>query len=178
MIKYNFNAVIQAWLNADPQDRDLAQGATMLLQLDSNKIRFNNIMRNPAKYADVIESELRRHYEERINRPSEEQKEAIRKEARELLEQHTSLKDGNTAKQFKAGKRADHESLPEDIRKLYERNQELRYSMQQLHLQIRTLIKSKKDCAPQDLKDLCALLKRDDEEYRRNWNDYDSYARE
>ena len=70
MIKYNFNAVIKAWLDAAPEDRNLALGATILLQLDGNKIRHNNIMRNLGRNAGLIESELRRHYELRVNRPS------------------------------------------------------------------------------------------------------------
>lgn len=72
MIKYNFNAVIKAWLDAAPEDRNLAHGATILLQLDGNKIRHNNIMRNLERNAGLIESELRRHYEQRVNRPSED----------------------------------------------------------------------------------------------------------
>lgn len=54
MIKYNFNAVIKAWLDAAPEDRNLAHGATILLQLDGNKIRHNNIMRNLGRNAGLI----------------------------------------------------------------------------------------------------------------------------
>ncbi len=107
MIKYNFNAVIKAWLDAAPEDRNLAHGATILLQLDGNKIRHNNIMRNLERNAGLIESELRRHYELRVNRPSEEDKEKIRKEAKDLLSEKFSHKSGNTAAAFKAGRRAD-----------------------------------------------------------------------
>ena len=35
MIKYNFNAVIKAWLDAAPEDRNLAHGATILLMFFS-----------------------------------------------------------------------------------------------------------------------------------------------
>lgn len=176
MIKYNFTAVIQAWLDAAPEDRDLRQGAMLLLQLDQNRIRYNSIMRDPQRNADLLESELRRHFELRKDRPSEEQKAQIRRDARELLKEHTSLKEDNPATNFRAGKRADHDALPAEIRALYEKNLELRHAMQQYHLQIRTLLKSKKDCAPQDLKDLCALLRDADKKYRDNWKQYDSYS--
>lgn len=174
MINYNFTAVIQSWLDADPQDRDYAAGATILLQLDGNKIRYNNIIRNPTRYADILEAELRRHFDQRNNRPSEQQKQIIRNEAKKVIK--SLFTEQSKAKQFKAGKRADHDSLPEDIKALYEKNTELRYKMQQLHLQIRTLIKSKKDCAPADLKDSCDLLKKYDIEYRKNWNSYDNFS--
>ena len=113
-----------------------------------------------------------------MNRPSEEDKEKIRKEAKDLLSGKFSHKSGNTAAAFKAGRRADHDTLPEEIQSLYRKNLELRHSMQQLHLQIRNLLKSRKDCAPQDLKDLCALLKKQDTEYRLNWKKYDDYGKE
>ena len=176
MINYNFTAVIQAWLDAAPEDRDLRHGAMLLLQLDQNRIRYNNIMRDPQRHEKMLESELRRHFEQRAAIPTEEQKEAIRKEARELLEEHTSLKEDNPAAQFRAGKRADHDALPAEIRALYEKNLELRHAMQQYHLQIRTLLKSKKDCAPEDLRDLCSLLRDADKKYRANWKQYDSYS--
>lgn len=178
MIKYNFTAVIKQWLDAKPADRDIAAGALILLRLDGNRIRYDNALRNPQRYAEQIETELRAHYERRENAPSEEEKKRIREQAKKLLAEKTSLKSNNPANEFKAGKRADHDSLPEDIRELYAENLELRHSMQQYHLQIRTLLKSKRECAPEDLRDLCQLMKKADQKYHDNWMKYDNFGKE
>ena len=178
MIKENFNAVIRHWLDSHPDDRDYAEGAMILLRIDRNRIRYNTVIRNPKRYAAQIEADLRAIYEKRINAPTEEEKQKIRDDARQLLAQHDELKKNNPASEFKAGKRGDHDSLPEYIQKIYSDNLELRRSMQQYHLQIRQLLKSKRDCAPEDLRDLCALIKKADVKYHDNWKAYDAYGKE
>ena len=177
MITENFNTVIRNWLEAHPDDRDIRQGALLLLKLDGNRIRYRNIIRNPQRYADLVYTELSELYRKRISRPSEQQKEQIRQQARKILKAKSFLADGNQTKEFKNGKRGDHDSLPPEIQKLYEDNLELRHRMQQYHLQIRTLLRSKRDCAPDDLRDLCELLKKTDLTYHDNWKAYDNYGR-
>ncbi len=176
MIKYNFTAVIKQWLDRDPEDRDPVQGAITLLQIDGNRVRFDNIMRNPQRYIKFLETELRRYYDQILNTPSEEEKQKIRSDARKLLAEQTSLKSDNPASIFRAGKRPDHDSLPENIQQIYVNNLDIRRRMQQYHLQIRMLLKSKRDCAPEDIRDLCELLKKEDIAYHRNWNTYDTFG--
>lgn len=178
MIKENFNAVIRHWLDSAEEDRDYAEGAMLLLRIDRNRIRYNMVIRNPAKYAGQIESELRKHYEDRINRPSEAEKLKIREDAKRLLADHDKLRKNNPANGFKSGKRGDHDSLPAEIQQLYVDNLDLRRALQQYHLQMRTLIKSKRECAPEDLKDICALIKKTDVKYHENWKAYDNYGKE
>ena len=177
-LNINFNAVIKAWLDAAPEDRDLEQGARILLQLTRNTIRYNSMIRNPAAHADVIEQELRAHLQRRESTPTPEEAVRIRAEAKAAIKEIFTLKENNPAKEFKAGKRPDHDSLPDDIKQLYVDNLEIRHRMQQYHLEIRTLIRSKKDCAPADLRDLVKLLKNADVQYHDNWEKYDHYGRQ
>lgn len=177
MIKENFNAVIRQWLDAHPDDRDYAEGAMILLRIDRNRIKYNTVIRNPKRYAEQIEKDLRAIYEKRMNTPSEEEKQKIRDNARRIIAEHDSFKQSNPASEFKSGKRGDHDSLPEDIQKLYTENLELRRAMQQYHLQLRQLIKSKRDCAPEDIRDLCSLIKKADVKYHDNWKAYDAFGK-
>ena len=178
MIKENFNAVIRHWLDSAEEDRNYAEGAMLLLRIDRNRIRYNMVIRNPAKYAKQIEAELRKHYEDRLNRPSEEEKQKIREDAKQLLTEHDKLTKTNPASEFKGGKRADHDSLPAEIQQLYVDNLDLRRALQQYHLQLRVLMKSKRECAPEDLRDICALIKKTDVKYHDNWKAYDNYGKD
>ena len=51
---------IQDWLNAMPEQQDIVKGATMLLQLNRNKVLYNNIVRNPVKLKGKLVYELKK----------------------------------------------------------------------------------------------------------------------
>ena len=79
------------------------------------------------------------------------------------------------AEQFRAGRRADHDSLPAEIQALYVENASLMQKMRELHLQLRHLSEQQSSCPDSDrypfLKELIELDKR----YHRNWLQYDQY---
>ena len=168
----NFNSVIRDWLKADPQDRDPAQGAMLLLQIDRNRVFYSAALANPAKYMPQIESRLREHLARRESIPSKQEAQALAKEADQILAPSSEIR------QIKGGKRPDHDSLPPAIQKLYVDNLELRHRMQQYHLQIRTLLSSEAECSREDIRDLVRLLRDTDVKYLRNWKTYDEYGKE
>lgn len=79
-------------------------------------------------------------------------------------------------KQFKAGKRLDHDSLPVEIQTLYIENGNIIHKMRELHLQLRELSKENATCPDSErypfLKELIAL----DKTYHKNWQIYDSWT--
>lgn len=79
-------------------------------------------------------------------------------------------------KQFKAGKRLDHDSLPVEIQALYIENGNIIHKMRELHLQLRQLSKENAACPDSErypfLKELIAL----DKTYHKNWQIYDSWT--
>lgn len=79
-------------------------------------------------------------------------------------------------KQFKAGKRLDHDSLPVEIQSLYIKNGNIIHKMRELHLQLRELSKENATCPDSErypfLKELIAL----DKTYHKNWQIYDSWT--
>lgn len=79
-------------------------------------------------------------------------------------------------KQFKAGKRLDHDSLPVEIQALYIENGNIIHKMRELHLQLREFSKENATCPDSErypfLKELIAL----DKTYHKNWQIYDSWT--
>lgn len=79
-------------------------------------------------------------------------------------------------KQFKAGKRLDHDTLPVEIQALYIENGNIIHKMRELHLQLRELSKENATCPDSErypfLKELIAL----DKTYHKNWQIYDSWT--
>lgn len=59
---------MQGWLNTEPAKRDLMKGAEMVLKLTRNRILFQNISRNPQKFASKIEYELNKYLAIRLDR--------------------------------------------------------------------------------------------------------------
>ena len=58
---------IQDWLNAMPDQQDIVKGATMLLQLNRNRILYQNILRNPVKLKGKLVYELQKHLNIRLD---------------------------------------------------------------------------------------------------------------
>ena len=95
----------------------------------------------------------------------------------EIVKEHTEFKsDDNEAKNFKAGKRADHDTLPEEIQALYVENLDLVHRMRELHLKLRTMSTTDSTCADSDrypfLKEFIKL----DKKLHDNWNVYDHFV--
>ena len=183
----DFSSLIRSYLRADPADRDLKAGALLTLRIHGNEFRYNAVMRNLEANAQNIEDELRLYLQRRDAIPSREEAVQIRREAAALVNsagngdrQRDSRTDSGSnsdnLSEFKAGKRADHDSLPEHIQLIFEQNMALKRRMSQYHLEIRNHLKSSKDCAAADLKTLVSLLKEADVTYRTNWKKYDSYG--
>ena len=80
------------------------------------------------------------------------------------------------AQEFRAGKRADHDTLPPEVQALYMENASLMQKMRELHLQLRMLSTQASACPDSDrypfLKEIIELDKR----YHKNWQEYDHFA--
>lgn len=58
---------IQDYLNQSPAERNVVEGATMLLSLNRNRIFFQNVVRKPEKYADKVTYELNKYLTIRLD---------------------------------------------------------------------------------------------------------------
>ena len=172
-----FTNKLQAWLSLPREDRDWDEGALMLLQLTGNKIMYRNLSVNPEGKANFIEGKLQQYLEFRLAELTHEQVKEMQHAVEEIVKEHTEFKsDDNEAKNFKAGKRADHDTLPEEIQALYVENLDIVHRMRELHLKLRTMSTTDSTCADSDrypfLKEFIKL----DKKLHDNWNVYDHFV--
>lgn len=172
-----FTNKLQTWLSLPREQRDWDEGALMLLQLTGNKIMYRNLSVNPEGKANFIEGKLQQYLEFRLAELTHEQVKEMQHAVEEIVKEHTEFKsDDNEAKNFKAGKRADHDTLPEEIQALYVENLDLVHRMRELHLKLRTMSTTDSTCADSDrypfLKEFIKL----DKKLHDNWNIYDHFV--
>ena len=173
-----FTKKLQSWLNTPDSKKDYAQGALLLLQLSGNAIMYHNLSVYPQGHAEFITGKLQEYLDYRLQDLTHKEVVAMQKQVDEIVKSHTEFKnpETNPATEFKAGKRADHDSLPDEIKALYVENLDIVHRMRELHLKLRTLSSEKSPCPDSDrypfLKELISLDKR----LHANWDTYDHFV--
>ena len=172
----NFTKQIQDWLNAT--EHDYEQGAMMLLKLTGNQIMYRNLMaRKSRKNEEFIEYQLKKRLSFRLRQVTHEQVEQMQKQVDGIVVKR-NLEKSQTAptSEFKAGKRADHDELPDEIQALYVENLSIVQKMRELHLKLRSLSLENAPCPDSErypfLKELISL----DKKLHSNWEVYDHYT--
>ena len=172
-----FTNKLQAWLNQSREQRDWDEGALMLLQLTGNKIMYRNLCVNPEGKANFIEGKLQQYLEFRLAELTHELVKEMQHAVEEIVKEHTEFKsDDNEAKNFKAGKRADHDTLPEEIQALYVENLDIVHRMRELHLKLRTMSTTDSTCADSDRYPFLNEFIKLDKKLHDNWNVYDHFV--
>ena len=168
---------IQKWLDCPREQRDLAQGALMLLRLNRNRFLHAHIVR----HADWerLEKELTKHL--RIRRKGPTPRQVAEMEQREMPRIKRTIEQGGPATSSEKeegeknaphrGKRADHDNLPEEVQAIYEKNGDIFRKMKQLY----ETLKKMENEQPCDRHEYLSILVSLDEQYRANWAEYDSW---
>ncbi|MBR5552177.1 MAG: hypothetical protein IKV83_09720 [Muribaculaceae bacterium] len=171
-----FTELIKQWLDTPADERDYAVGALYLLKLSGNQIMYRNIMANPTSKAEFIEYNIRKYYNFRVQALTHYQVEEMQKQVDVIAQEHFSLEEENPAKDFKKGKREDHDSLPDEIQALYVENLSIVQRMREVHLKLRSLSADNATCPDSErypfLKELIELDKR----LHSNWEQYDHFV--
>lgn len=181
-----FTLKLQEWINTPAKERDYDQGALFLLQLTNNKIMYRNISRDPKRHAEFLEFKIKRYLQYRLQDLTHDEVQDMQRKVDSIAVEHALDKVTPSAKekeealsesaQFRAGKRADHDTLPAEIQALYAENADIMRKMRELHLQLRKLSTQGSTCPDSDrypfLKEIIEMDKR----YHRNWQEYDNYA--
>ena len=163
---------VKEWLDANPEERDLAAGALLVLQLTNNRIMYQNFMRRPKQYASRIEYELKKKYQFYLQQLTHEQVMEMGKQVEVISKEHNLP---NEHEEFKKGKRADHDALPVEIQALYAQNLSIMQQMRRCHTQLQLLSVEHSTCPDSErypfLKELIDL----DKQYHANWQQYDHF---
>jgi hypothetical protein len=163
---------VKEWLDANPDERDLAAGALLVLQLTNNRIMYQNFMRKPKLYASRIEYELKKKYQFYLQQLTHEQVAEMGKQVEAIAKEHNLPSEHE---EFKKGKRADHDALPVEIQALYAQNLSIMQQMRRCHTQLQLLSVEHSTCPDSErypfLKELIDL----DKQYHANWEQYDHF---
>lgn len=171
-------ADIQQWLDTPASERDIEVGAILLLKLNRNRILFNNIMRKPEKFLGKLEYELKKHLRIRLDGLTLREVALMEREVLPSVQAQiaagapTEPDSGEEQPKNYIGRRADHDTLPEEIQALYVRNGEVFAKLKETFETLKQMEK-----APAcDRYEHLVLLKELDEEYRGNWAKYDHFG--
>lgn len=181
----NLTRRMQAWLSAPAGGRDFREGAEMLLRLTRNRILHANILRRPDKMAAKLEYELKKHLRIRLDGLTRRDVALMEREvmprAEELLaaggppDAEDDLPEISSEADQPApvheGRRADHDALPEEIRRLWDDNADIWFRIKQTY---NTLL-SMEHAAPCDRYEYLKALDELDRRYRDNMARYDAY---
>lgn len=174
---HKFTELIGKWLNTHPDERDYSVGALYLLKLSGNQILYKNIVAALDRRHDVIEYQLQKYYNFRVQALTHAQVEEMAAQVETIVAEHISL----AAKADEApakGKRHDHDTLPDEIKAKYVENLSLLQRMRELHLRLRSLSLDNSPCPDSErypfLKELISL----DKKLHANWEAYDRYVAE
>ena len=172
----NLTDKLQVFLDTPREERDWNEGAILLLQLTNNTIMYRNLSINPKGKAEFIEGKLRAFLKARREVEAHDEVIILQEQVNAIIENRTEFKEDNEAKEFKAGKRADHDRLPEDIQALYVENLDLVHRMRELHLRLRLLSDSTKQVPAAERKPLLDEFINLDKKLHANWDAYDHFV--
>ena len=174
----NLTDKLRQFLETPNEQKDWNAGAILLLQLTNNPIMYRNISLNPKGKADFILGKLQQFLKARCEIENHNEVMTLQSTVNEIVTQRTEFSnpDTNPATDFKAGKRADHDSLPDNIQALYVENLDIVHRMRELHLQLRKLSDSTKTIPDNERKPLLDEFISLDKKLHDNWNTYDHYV--
>ena len=174
----NLTDKLRQFLETPNEQKDWNAGAILLLQLTNNPIMYRNISLNPKGKADFILGKLQQFLKARCEIENHNEVMTLQSTVDEIVTQRTEFSnpETNPATDFKAGKRADHDALPDNIQALYVENLDIVHRMRELHLQLRKLSDSTKTIPDSERKPLLDEFITLDKKLHDNWNIYDHYV--
>lgn len=171
---HKFTEQIRQWLETPETERDYNVGALYLLKLSGNQILYKNIVAALDKRHDVIEYQLQKYYNFRVQALTHAQVQEMEMQVEQIVAEHIPLA-AEADKQPQKGKREDHDLLPDEIKAKYVENLSLLQRMRELHLRLRSLSLENATCPDSErypfLKELISL----DKKLHANWEAYDHY---
>ena len=173
-----FTERVQKWLNTPESERDYNEGAMLLLKLTGNQIMYRNLtMRRTRQSEEFIVYQLKRRLKFRLAQLTHEQVEQMQRQVDGIVQKrYLEKKESAPTTEFKAGKRADHDELPDEVQALYVENLSIVQKMRELHLKLRSLSLDNAPCPDSErypfLKELISL----DKKLHSNWEIYDHYT--
>lgn len=154
-----FSDKVINYLNIPEQERDVIEGATLLLQANGNRILHANIVRNPAKYAAKLWYELDKYARVYL----------ARKMANKVADLNTRTALVDLEPTRATGQRADHDQLPAEIQQLWVDVLPITNDIRAYHAKLKA---TRQACDRVEYMELLVAL---DDKRRDMWEQYDNY---
>jgi hypothetical protein len=161
----------------------IKEGALLLLQLNKNRVLYNNILRQPTRqrYRERLEYELNKHLQIRLAGLTQSEVAAMDARVLKVAEsiiasQGDSAGDSQDEQDeetriLKKGKRPDHDQLPEKIQQLFNSCGGVYKRIRKLH----TMLKGMENLTSCDRYEYLKQMDELDEIYRKRMREYDEY---
>lgn len=177
MIDNEFTKKILAWLESDHKTEDnIMEGAMLLLQINKNRVLFQTVTRRPLKWVGKVVYELEKHVKYRLDGLTHSEMKKMVSDVMPKVEnllqsdipEGIDVNEGETVK-HRHGKRDDHDTLPDTIKAIWDKNCERYVKMKEAFSTAKSL---EMDC---DRYEYCKFLNEGYQDYKRDMDRYDSY---
>lgn len=165
---------IKSFCALPESQRDYSSGALLLLQITGNKVQYNMFRRAGFdKYAEVINRRLSEILQFRLEKITHTQVISMKRKADRIEKEIPGNEEF-----IRAGKRPDHDNLPDDIQAAYKEALDILRKQRELHAEIRRIAFRKcSSCRDSDMfpfvKEMISL----DQRRLSLWKQYDSFDR-
>lgn len=163
---------IQEWLDTPVSERDITLGAEMMLKLNRNRVLYQNVIRRGTKLMPKLEYEFKKYLKLRLDNKSVTDVVLLEKDVMPRIQLLVEAQEENANQATYAGKRSDHDELPESIQALWDDNFDVYVKIRALFEELKTMAKM----PPCDRYELLKLLDEADTQYRSNLAKYDTYV--
>lgn len=168
-----------------PSDKEIIDAAEMLLQLDPGRERgvYNSACKRPQSLLPWVRADLQKFYRIRmdgitnaeVGQYIDETEKVVVEDLQQKPEGIESVDTSdNPAIVSVRGKRADHDSLPDNIKALWNENAKRWQKMRELHSQLALMV-AKPGYQQCDGYELCYTLRQTDNALRSAYKQYDEY---
>lgn len=168
---------IQKWLNTEPSQRDITEGAELLLRIDRNRIAYRNATLFPDRYASHLEYQLKKYLMFMLDRMTHEKVQQLTAEAGAAAERNVDV-SAVPPEAIRRGLRPDHASLPQEVQQLYEQAMATRRRISECHMQARRVMESHVVCKDSELYPWVKEIIELDKKAHALFRQYDSFSPE
>ena len=166
---------VQDWLNTPEASRDIPAGAELLLKITRNRALYNSVIRKPEKFAAKLAYELRKHLRIRLDNLAVSDlikvEELVIPKIQETVKTLPPISTDDEIVASPKGRRPDHDSLPAEIRELWDSNGARARQIVILFNELKNM----RDAQPCDRYEKVKALGELDAKYRDNMARYDAY---
>lgn len=165
---------LKAFVEAPEDERDYAKAADAILRISGNLVRHKMWLREGLQnHADSITKIASGLYEFRAAKMTSQQVSVMKVQAAVAVDSANQDEP-----KYAAGKRPDHDSLPDEVKGWYVEALDVLHRIQDTHLQMRRLALSQTSCPESELYPFVKDIIRLDNRRLKLWEMYDNFKAE